>query len=171
MKNLVDFYQSANKWEWELGANQPGVMNAGVTPLLLWQCEASCSCAELKYQTWSVCLLHSCFAQLSIARVRGWGPKRNSVWAGHVPHGPEADLLCCGMWRCHLHHGDKSAPRAGGMEAGCAVQCLWHRALLQARCPRSAQAGAAAPPQPLPNREHPIMWGFWGVAGESCHML
>lgn len=92
--SLVRFYQSANTREWELGAEQSGVTNARLTPLVLctgWGlpqlCKAQipnliCLPAALLFCTAVNCTSHG-------MRAGSW----NNAWAGHVPQGPEANLL------------------------------------------------------------------------------
>lgn len=106
-RKLVPFYQFADKWEWGLGGKQPGVMNARLTPLLLctvWDLLQLC-----KAQTPNLICLPTALSFYTVVnctsdrrRARDW----NNVWAGHVPQGPEADLLYCHValssstWHC-----------------------------------------------------------------------
>lgn len=94
-RQLVHFYQSANKWEWwwELGAR---VMNARLTPLLLctgWGLLQLCR-TQIPNLTCLPTALSFCTA-VNCTHHRMRAGNWNNVWVGHVPQGTGADLFYC----------------------------------------------------------------------------
>lgn len=167
MKHSVHFYQSANKWEWDWGAEQPGVMDARLTPLLLcmgWGllqlCKAQIPSLIYLLTTLLFCTVENCTSHGM--RARNW----NNVWAGHVPQGPGADLLynhvAPSSWHCSPNLWD-----GGWMCSTASV----------APCSSSRLRAHITPNLELLRLLRLCLTGniplceVLGVAGERCHIL